>query len=50
MGARALYMMDCGASEFDYGVLVALQRPGEKVISPFSACLIDTDDGPVLVE
>jgi N-acyl homoserine lactone hydrolase len=50
MGARALYMMDCGAGEFDYGVLVALQRPGEKVISPFSACLIDTDDGAVLVE
>ncbi len=50
MGARALYMMDCGAGEFQYGILVALQRPGEKVLSPFSACLIDTDDGPVLVE
>jgi len=50
MGARALYMMDCGGGEFDYGVLVAGQRPGEKVILPFSACLIDTDDGPVLVE
>jgi N-acyl homoserine lactone hydrolase len=43
-------MMDCGAGEFEYGILVALQRPGEKVLSPFSACLIDTDDGPVLVE
>ena len=50
MGARALYMMDCGGGEFDYGILVALQRPGEKVLSPFSACLIDTDDGPILVE
>lgn len=50
MGARALYMMDCGGGEFDYGILVALQHPGEKVIMPFSACLIDTDDGPVLVE
>ncbi len=50
MAVRALYMMDCGGGEFDYGVLVALQRPGEKVISPFSACLIDTDDGPILVE
>jgi N-acyl homoserine lactone hydrolase len=50
MGARALYMMDCGTGEFDYGILVAMQRPGEKVLSPFSACLIDTDDGPVLVE
>jgi N-acyl homoserine lactone hydrolase len=50
MGARALYMMDCGGGEFDYGVLVAMQHPGEKVISPFSAFLIDTDDGPVLVE
>jgi len=50
MGARALYMMDCGGGEFDYGVLVSMQRPGEKVISPFNACLIDTDDGPILVE
>jgi N-acyl homoserine lactone hydrolase len=50
MGARALYMMDCGGGEFDYGALVAMQRPGEKVISPFSACLIDTDDGSVLLE
>jgi hypothetical protein len=30
MGAPALYMMDCGGGEVDYGVLVALQRPGEK--------------------
>jgi N-acyl homoserine lactone hydrolase len=43
-------MMDCGGGEFDYGVLVALQRPGEKVFSPFSACVIETDDGPILVE
>lgn len=50
MRARALYMMDCGGGEFDYGFLVALQRPGEKVLVPVSACLIDTDDGPVLVE
>lgn len=50
MGARALYMMDCGGGEFDYGILVAFQHPGEKVIVPFSACLIDTDEGPVLVE
>jgi len=50
MGVRALYMMDCGGGEFDYDVLVAFQRPGEKAIVPFSACLIDTDDGPVLVE
>ncbi len=50
MGARALYMMDCGVGEFDYGTLVAMQHPGEKVLLPFSACLIDTDDGPVLVE
>lgn len=50
MAVRGLYMMDCGGGEFDYGVLVALQRPGEKVISPFSACLVDTDDGPILVE
>ena len=50
MGARALYMMDCGGSEFDYDILVAFQHPGEKVVVPFSACLIDTDDGPVLVE
>jgi hypothetical protein len=40
-------MMDCGGAEFDYDVLVALQHPGEKVILPFNACLIDTDDGPV---
>ncbi len=50
MGARALYLMDCGGGEFDYHILVAFQHPGEKVIVPFSACLIDTDDGPVLVE
>lgn len=50
MGARALYMMDCGGAVMDYSLLVSLQRPGQKVISPFSACLIDTDDGPVLVE
>ncbi len=50
MGARALYMLDCGAGEFDYGILVAMQRPGEKIRSPFSACVIDTDDGPILVE
>ncbi len=42
--------MDCGGCEVDYSLLVALQSPGQKVISPFSACLIDTDDGPVLVE
>jgi len=50
MGARALYMMDCGGGEFDYNILVAFLHFGEKVIVPFSACLIDTDDGPVLVE
>ena len=50
MGARALYLMDCGGGEFDYGVLVAMQRPGEKVLSPFSAGLIETDDGLVLLE
>jgi N-acyl homoserine lactone hydrolase len=50
MGARALYMMDCGGAEFDYDVLAAFQHPGKKVILPFTACLIDTDDGPVLVE
>jgi N-acyl homoserine lactone hydrolase len=50
MAARALYLMDCGSGEFDYGVLVALQKPGEKLLSSFCACLIDTDDGPVLVE
>jgi len=50
VGARALYLMDCGGGEFDYGILVAFLHPGEKVIVPFSACLIDTDDGPVLVE
>lgn len=30
MAVRKLYMMDCGGGEFDYGVLVALQKPGEK--------------------
>ncbi len=50
MGARVLYIMDCGGAEADYDILVAFQHPGEKVILPFSACLIDTDDGPVLVE
>lgn len=30
MAVRALYLMDCGGGEFDYGVLVALQKPGVK--------------------
>lgn len=49
MGGRSPYLMDCGGGEFDYSVLVANQRPGKKVILPFSACLIDTDQGSMLV-
>jgi N-acyl homoserine lactone hydrolase len=50
MAVRALYMLDCGAGESDYSVLVSMQRPGEKVMTPFSAAVIDTDEGPVVVD
>ncbi len=50
MSARALYLLDCGSAEVDSGVAITLTRMGEKVLSPFTACLIETDEGPVLVD
>lgn len=50
MGAQALYLLDCGRADMERGILVQMQHLGERFISPFSACLIKTDDGPILVD
>jgi N-acyl homoserine lactone hydrolase len=50
MAARELYLLDSGYSIGDRSALVAGTPPGQTFHSPITACLIKTDEGPVLVD